>query len=128
MVNTGAANRRKGASYEVALVNHFREEQFDTERMRLSGTQDEGDLILRAGPLRVVVEAKSGTNIRPRHWYESEAVPEALNYAKRRSLLEEEVMPALVMKSHGKNVKKSLVTIDLESFVHLLRRAYTNEH
>lgn len=127
-MSTGAANRRKGSQYETDLVKFWRERDFDTERNRLSGTLDEGDLVVRLGRRdRLVVEAKSGKNIRPRFWYEEEAVPEAKNYAKRRTLLDKEVHAALAMKTHGKSIGKSLVTIDLEFFADLLRRAYADE-
>lgn len=125
MVSTGAANRRKGSAYEGVLVTYFREQRFDTERTRLSGTLDEGDLAVRLGmDHRLVIEAKSGKNIRPRFWYEEEAVPEAKNYAQRRGLLAGSVIPVLAMKTHGKSVGKSLITIELDTFAYLLERAF----
>lgn len=122
-MTTGAANKRKGAAYEIALVDHFREAKFDTERLRLSGKEDEGDIVVRAGGRRVIVEAKSGTNVRPRHWFDEEAVPEARNYSKRRDLTED-AMPVLSMKSHNKAIGKSLVVITLDEFTELLRKGY----
>lgn len=128
MVSQGAANRRRGAQYETDLLGHFRGKGFDTERLRLSGKLDEGDLVVRAGGnVKVILEAKSGKNLSVRKWHDEEAVPEAMNYARRRSLLEEEVIPALVMKTPNKGIHKSLVVIDLETLVHLLQRAYGNE-
>lgn len=127
-MSTGAANRRRGTQFETDLVKHFRSKGMDTERLRLSGKEDEGDIVVRIGrDQRVVVEAKSGKNIRPRFWWNEEAVPEARNYTKRRSLLNEEVTPALVMKEHNKAIGKSLVTIDLDTFTDLLERAYAND-
>lgn len=127
-MSTGAANRRRGTQYESDLVKHFRGKGMDTERLRLSGREDEGDIVVRIGKdQRVIVEAKSGKNIRPRFWWNEEAVPEARNYTKRRSLLNEEVIPALVMKEHNKAIGKSLVTIDLDTFTDLLERAYAND-
>ena len=127
-MSSGAANRRKGSQYEADLVKFFRSKGMDTERLRLSGKEDEGDIVVRIGrDHRVVLEAKSGKNIRPRFWYDEEAVPEARNYMKRRSLLIEEVIPALAMKSHNKAIGKSLITIDLDTFADLLERAYSND-
>lgn len=124
-MSTGAANRRKGTQYESDLVRHFRGKGMDTERLRLSGKEDEGDIVVRVGKdQRIIVEAKSGKNIRPRFWFDEEAVPEAKNYTKRRSLSSGEVIPALVMKSHNRAIGKSLVTIDLDTFVDLLERSY----
>lgn len=127
-MSTGAANRRRGTQFETDLVKHFRSKGMDTERLRLSGKEDEGDIVVRIGrDQRVVVEAKSGKNLSVRRWFEEEAVPEARNYAKRRSLLNEEVAATLVMKSHNKAIGKSLVTIDLDTFTDLLERAYAND-
>lgn len=126
-MSTGAANRRRGAKYEIDVVEYFRRSGFDTERMRLSGIQDEGDAVVRVGDHRVVLEMKAGKNLSVRRWYEEEAVPEAKNYAKRRSLPNEEVHAALAMKSHNKAIGKSLITIDLDTFAYLLERAYTND-
>lgn len=128
MVHQNTRNRRNGAQFETDLVKYFRAEGFDAERLRLSGAQDEGDLVVRAGDVRYVVEAKAGKNLSVRRWFDEEAVPEAKSYAAKRSLLEEEARPALLLKSHGKNINKSLVTIDVGTFVQLLHKAYTNEH
>ena len=122
-MNTAAINRknkRDGTAYETALVNYFRERGLEADRLRLGGKEDEGDIAVRdrAGVV-AIVEAKAGKNIRPRYWYDEEAVPEAKKYADRRSLLEQP-MPALVMKSHNKPIGKSLVTISLEHYVDLL--------
>lgn len=127
MAHQNTRNRRNGAKYEVDVIEFFRKKGFDAERLRLSGLQDEGDGVVRAGDLRVVLEMKSGKNLSVRRWFEEEAVPEARNYAKRRSLLNEEVAATLVMKSHNKAIGKSLVTIDLDTFTDLLERAYAND-
>lgn len=113
-------NKRDGTAYESAVVNYFRDRGFEADRLRLSGKDDEGDIVVRDKVGAVaIVEAKAGVNIRPRHWFDEEAVPEAKRYADRRSLLEPP-MPALAMKSHNKPVGKSLVTITLEDYVTLL--------
>lgn len=124
MTHQNTRNRRNGAKYETDVIEFFRKKGFDAERLRLSGLQDEGDGVVRAGDLRVVLEMKSGKNLSVRRWFEEEAVPEAKNYAKRRSLLTEEVIPILAMKTHGKSIGKSLVTIDLDTFSYLLERSY----
>lgn len=129
------ANKRKGSDYERLLVDHFRNSDFDTERQREAGkgsskdkegSGDEGDLSVRLTGFRVVGEAKSGKNVRPRYWYEEEAVPEAKNYAKKRRV-KERVIPAVFMKSHNKAVGKSLVTISLDDFTYLLQVGGKND-
>lgn len=121
-MSTGAASRRAGARYETDLVKFFRELGYDTERLRLSGKQDEGDLVVRVDGERFIIEAKAGKNVRPRFWFDEEAVPEADNYTKRRDL-PHRAIPVLSMKSHNKAIGKSLVTISLEDFAYLLQRA-----
>src|SRR5699024_6135074 len=111
---------RDGAAFETALVNYFRDRGLEADRLRTSGKEDEGDIAVRdkVGVV-AIVEAKAGKNIRPRYWFDEEAVPEAKKYADRRSLLEPP-MPALAMKSHNKPIGKALVTISLEHYVDLL--------
>lgn len=119
----GAANKRRGTAYETLLVKHFREHGFDAERNTLSGTVDEGDLTVRVGDRRFIGEAKSGKNVRPRHWYESEAVPEAKAYGEKRGLANPAI-PFVSMKTHGKAAGKSLVLISLDDFTMLLKEAF----
>lgn len=115
-----AKNRRDGAKFESDVVNYLRDRGFEAERLRLSGKQDEGDVTLRDKVgVAAVLELKAGKNIRPRFWYDEEAVPEAKNFATRRSMIEAP-MPTLVMKSHGKSIGKALVTISLEHYLDLM--------
>lgn len=113
-------NKRDGTAYESALVAYFRSRGLEADRLRTSGKEDEGDIAVRdkAGVV-AIIEAKAGKNIRPRFWYDEEAVPETKKYADRRSMLEPP-MPALAMKSHNKSIGKSLVTISLDDYIDLL--------
>lgn len=120
MTSQNARNKQNGTKFETDVVDYVRKRGLEADRLRLSGKEDEGDLVIRdkAGPV-AVVEAKAGKNIRPRHWYDEEAVPETKAYANKRSMLEPP-MPALFMKSHNKSIGKALVTISLEHYVDLL--------
>lgn len=122
-MNTAATNRknkRDGTAFESAVVKHVRSRGLEADRLRTSGKEDEGDIAIRdkVGVV-AILECKAGKNIRPRHWYDEEAVPEAKKYADRRSLLEQP-MPALVMKSHNKSIGKALVTVSLDHYLDLL--------
>lgn len=125
-MSQGAKNKRDGAAYETALVRFWREQGYDTERLRLNGVHDEGDLIVRqhVDLPRVVMEAKAGKNVRPRAWFE-EAKAEAKNYQKHRDLKIDPI-PALAMKTHGKGIGESLVTITLSDFTYLMNLANAN--
>lgn len=119
MVSQAAKNKRDGSAYESALVNYFRERSYEADRLRLSGKEDEGDLVVRHnGKPFLIIEAKAGKNIRPRYWYDDEAVPEARNYCKRRGL--PGITPVLAMKSHNKSIGSSLITISLDDLAQLL--------
>lgn len=120
-MSSGAKNKRDGARFETELVAHLREAGHDAERMRLTGKEDEGDIAVRIdGNMRLVIEAKAGKNLRPRYWYEEEAVPECRNYSARRGLEQGSAVPMLAMKSHGKNISKALVTMTLEDLLALI--------
>lgn len=113
-------NKRDGTAYESAIVNYFRSRGFEADRLRTSGKEDEGDIAVRDKVGTVaIIEAKAGKNVRPRYWYEEEAVPEAKKYTDRRSLLEPP-MPVLAMKSHNKSIGKSLIVISLDDYADLL--------
>lgn len=115
-----AKNRRDGAAFESAVVNYLRDRGLEAERLRLSGKQDEGDVTLRDKVgVAAVLELKAGKNLSVRRWYDDEAVPEAQNFANRRSMIEPP-MPVLVMKSHNKSIGKALVTISLEHYLDLM--------
>lgn len=120
-MSQGAKNKRNGSAFETALVNYFRLKGFEADRLRLSGSGDEGDLVIRdsAGPL-LVVEAKAGKNVRPRYWYDEEAVPEAANYEKHRGMRKGSMVPVLAMKAHNKSIGKSLITISLDDLNRLI--------
>lgn len=112
----GQRNKRNGTRYESDLVKHFREEWgVEADRLRLSGSTDEGDIILRLpGDRKIVVEAKAGQNIRPKEWHR-EAEKEAANYASHRKMAD--VPPAaVVMKKHNFNIDQSYVLISLKEF------------
>lgn len=119
-VSQNAKNRRNGTAFESAIVEYVRKRGLEADRLRTSGKEDEGDLVIRDKVgVAAVAEAKSGKNLRVRFWWEEEAIPESKNYAARRSMLEPPA-PALILKSHNKNISKALVVIDLETYVDLL--------
>ena len=118
MVSTGAANRRKGTQYESDLVKHFREGwKVEADRLRLSGSTDEGDIVLRLpGDRKLIVEAKSGVNIRPKEWHR-----EAENYAKHRP--GSDVPPTMVvMKKHNFSINQAYALISLKDLQELVLR------
>jgi Holliday junction resolvase len=71
------ANKRKGATWETDLVEYFRGKEFQpVERLRLSGTSDEGDLWLWAPDIQsfIVVEAKNEKSFKLGPWIEEASI------------------------------------------------------
>lgn len=119
-MSQNARNRRNGAAFESAVTNYVRSKGLEAERLRTSGKLDEGDLTIRDKVgVAAVCELKAGKNLSVRRWWEEEAIPEAKNFASRRSLLEPP-HPALIMKSHNQSIGKSLVVISLDQYLELL--------
>lgn len=71
-----SASKRKGTSWESAIVDFLRERGVPyAERRALAGTQDRGDI---AGIPGVVIEAKSAARHEPAKWID-EAEAERVN-------------------------------------------------
>lgn len=119
----------KGSIFERQLMVYLRENGFDAERLRLTGKEDEGDILVRANtnPLgwtpqerRLVIEAKNVSRMNLAGWLE-EAEVEAGHYVAHRSGIKaEQVHHAVVHKRKGKGVAKSYVTLPLDEFLRLL--------
>lgn len=109
----------KGSIYERQLMVYLREQGFDAERLRLTGTLDEGDLQVRADR-RVVLEAKNRKGMNLAGWV-GEAEVERENYADSRGLDATTVRFAVVHKRAGKGVAHSYVTIPLYEYLEYLR-------
>lgn len=60
MTSQGARNKRKGAQWETDLREGLRAEGLDVESLRLHGTEDEGDMVIREDDGHwLVIEAKN---------------------------------------------------------------------
>lgn len=115
----GTKNKRNGTRFESDVVKLFRSLGVEADRLRLSGTTDEGDVLVRLNDgRRIVIEAKSGQNWRPKEWLR-EAEQEAINYAAHRKMAA--VPPsAVVMKKHNHSTDQSYILMPLSSFWGLL--------
>lgn len=108
-------NGRKGSGWELAILKWFRSKGVFAERLRLSGKNDEGDIVAVIAGQTYIIEAKNRKAISlPAFW--EEAVVEAKNYAKARNL--DEVPPAFVIiKRRNASVEKAFVVQDLDSWL-----------
>lgn len=115
---TSRANKRKGTQWETDLVEYFRSKELISERLRLSGTYDEGDLWFLSKQVYFVVEAKNEKSFKPGPWMQ-EAVLERDNWKKRRKN-SGKVVPLVIAKRRQSNVSKAFVIIQLDEFMELV--------
>jgi Holliday junction resolvase len=115
------ANKRKGATWETDLVEYFRDKEFQpVERLRLSGTSDEGDLWLWAADIQsfIVVEAKNEKSFKLGPWVE-EASIEVRNWIKKRKSTP--AIPIVIAKRRQHGIGKSFVIMELDTFTEVLK-------
>lgn len=106
---------RKGAAFEIGVLKWLRSKNVVAERLRLSGKNDEGDIVAFIAGKSYVLELKNRKAISlPAFW--DEAVIEAKNFAKARGL--EQIPPAFVIvKRRNASIERAFVIQDLESWL-----------
>lgn len=108
-------NGRKGSAFEIAVLKWLRSRGAIAERLRLSGSKDEGDIVAIIAGKTYVLELKNRKSISlPTFW--DEAVTEAKNYAKARGLVK--TPPAFVIvKRRNTGIERAFVIQDLDSWL-----------
>lgn len=110
-----ARNRRAGARWQTDLRNHLRDAGLDVERLVLTGTQDEGDLVIRTNTEQfIVLEAKAGV-MHPAQFVR-EAHTEAAHYAAHRGIDPHRVSGLAVVKRRGANWRDAYVLTTLRGY------------
>ncbi|MFI5840521.1 hypothetical protein ACIA8K_12515 [Catenuloplanes sp. NPDC051500] len=119
-----AQNKRRGAAFEIDLMNELRSAGLDAERLRLAGRDDEGDLVVRRtrsidDPVLdyTVIEAKSGA-MHPLQFVR-EAEIERANFARHRGLSLDLVDGLVVVKAPRQPIRKAYVLTTLERYFDL---------
>lgn len=107
---------RAGKAYEGELMRYARDQGIDIERLRLTGEEDEGDLLIRGGRARYVVEAKRTKTLDLAGWLR-EAENERDNYDKHRGYSLVPTSFVVVHKARGKGTGRSYVTTTLDEFL-----------
>lgn len=110
-------NKRAGAQWETDLLKGLRGHGFDVERLRLTGSEDEGDLVVRGGDGLVVIESKAGV-MHPAEFV-NEAIAEKGNYAKHRGIDPDGVRGIAIVKRRGHNWRKGYVLTTVEDYFRL---------
>ncbi|MCC2278870.1 hypothetical protein LKL35_26080 [Streptomyces sp. ET3-23] len=112
------ANKRKGAQWETDLREGLRAIGEDVESLRLAGTEDEGDMVIREPDGRfLVIEAKNA-KFEPGPFLD-EAMRERENFAKHRGLDANLVDSVVVVKRRGKSWRKAFVLTTVEEYFDL---------
>ena len=115
-MTTGAANKKKGSAFEILLMKHLRDQGLDVERLRLTGAQDEGDLVVRFdNGERLVIEAKSGALHAAQFVREAQA--ETKHYTEHRELPADLVHGVAVVKARGKGIGDAYVITTLADYL-----------
>ncbi|WP_327068706.1 hypothetical protein [Kitasatospora sp. NBC_01302] len=115
-------NKRRGASWESELRDELRRAEFDIERLRLTGKDDEGDHVIRQpAPVRhrpfLVIEAKNA-RFEPGEFIK-EALRERDNFARHRGLAPADVDVIVVVRRRGASWRKGYVLTTVEEYFDL---------
>lgn len=114
-------NKRAGARWELDLLEYFRDQRLVAERMRLTGKNDEGDLMVYLNGQRVlIVEAKNEQSFKPGPWI-NEANIEAANWTIARNATLE-VIPIVVAKRRNNGTGKAYVIMELDAFMEAINK------
>lgn len=109
---------RAGKKFEADLMKYMRDSGFDVERLRLTGKEDEGDILLRApDPAdRFVIEAKRTKSLDLAGWVR-EAETERCNYMVHRDREIYNTGFVVVHYARGKGLGNSYVTTTLDEWL-----------
>ncbi|MEU2854117.1 hypothetical protein [Streptomyces syringium] len=111
-------NKRRGADWEAELRNELRSAGLDVERLRLTGRDDEGDLVVRLGDGRfLVIEAKTA-RMEPGAFV-GEAETERENFARHRGLDPAAVDSVVIVRRRGANWRRAYVLTTVERYFEL---------
>lgn len=111
-----SASKARGSSWELQLLRYFRSIGMPTERLRLTGKKDEGDLAVQdVGGFVYCVEAKNTARIDLARYVE-EALIERDHYCEARGLDPANAMPIAIVKRRGKGVEEAYVVSTVKEF------------
>lgn len=117
------ANKRKGAGFEID-VHTYLAPLIPCDRLNKTGREDEGDIVVKAGDISIVLECKNEKTITLSQ-YVQEANTEAINYEAHRvhaADRPEQVYGAAVVKRRNSSISDSYVVMDLGEYIDLIIR------
>ena len=107
--------KRKGSAFETGILKFLRGKGLASERLRLAGKDDEGDIVCIVAGAPYIFELKATAKMDlPQFW--REATTEAFNYAKARNL---DVTPPayVIVKRRMAGLDQSWVIQDLNQWL-----------
>lgn len=113
-------NRRAGARWQAALREGLRLLGFDVEELKLTGREDEGDLVIRLKDRFLVIEAKAG--VMKAAEFVTEAARERRHFAAHRDLPASQVSSIAVVKRRGKPWRDAYVLTTVDDYLALTDR------
>lgn len=111
-----AANKTKGNAFERDLLLYLRNEGYDAERLRLAGSEDEGDIVLKVGGLPFIIEAKNKKRM-DLAGFVREAEKEARNYSAHRKAGVPGANFAAVVKKRNAGTGEAYVVVPLHEWL-----------
>ena len=120
-MTTQKSHKARGKGFETDLMKWLRDQGYDSERLALAGSKDEGDLVVkyfqREGyTFDLILEAKApgaGNKIDLSGWL-NEADIEMENYGKAREKDRGTLLRMVIIKARGKGIKDAYVIQRLE--------------
>lgn len=107
-------NKRKGAQFEIDVLNWFRKLGFSAERLRLAGREDEGDVVVIVGGGTYLFECKNTARLELDEFWRQVEV-EAKNFAKARDL--DVPFHYVLWKRKHKSIDKTWVIQSLDQWL-----------
>jgi Holliday junction resolvase len=111
---TAKYNRTKGAKFETDVMRWFRKMGAVAERLRLSGAEDEGDLVVIVAGETYIFELKNTKKLNLKEFWD-EAQTEATNYAKHRGI--SKPLSYVLFKRRNAGIEKAWVIQDLTQWL-----------
>lgn len=122
--------KAKGSTFERDTMAAGRARGHQVERLRATGREDEGDLVLFGGyGLVTIFECKARARMSLAEWMD-EAVVEAANWASHRDHMGVSPVPAVLHKRRMRPILESYVTLQYGDYLdlnHLLKHRYDHD-
>jgi Holliday junction resolvase len=107
-------NKTKGAKFETDVMKWFRKKGILSERLRLSGSEDEGDLVVVVADQTYIFELKNTRKLNLKEFWD-EAQKEAHNYSKHRGI--RKPFSYVLLKRRNSGIDKAWVIQSLNQWL-----------